>query len=227
MNRSRIEHLEQLSKDLLYGEVSPLEVASLNVFDRISVLGGWFLCSLTRLGVLAVHYGKIAHLKMLHEVDEIIRKTEIFAQSHLRWLKSIKETSCLRTEIVKEIKQGDGSRLLKLVCQLLDEMTGENIYLKMAEQNATDDEFKANIMQCAKENIDELQEKFGLDVPYLRLLESFFACCDEDGISALYKRLEPEELLQAAQVPPKAEPEFYNESVKVIKDNAKRMYPER
>lgn len=222
----RMQKLESLSKELLNGQINPLEIVSLNPFDRLKVIGGWFLCCLTRLGALSVNYGRRAHLKMLHEIDDILRKTECFAQSHLRWIKSLNKTSCLRTRIVNEIKQGDGSKLPELVGQLLDEVTKENIYARMIEQRAADKKFKENMMCAARDNIDNLQIQFGNDVPYLRLLEGFFHCCNEDGITELYKSLEPEEIIRSADLPGKAEPGEYIESLKIIRDNVKRMYPE-
>lgn len=207
----KIEELDQLARNFINGEVEPLEISGLNIFDMWAVLTLAAAYSCTKIGTMSpklcanIKYNILSHYEMFRT------RTIFFEKMYDDWITRTREYSTKRTELVKLIKSEDAdvTQILAVALRIIDLLTKEDIYLKFFELRQNDKMFKAHALRSANKNIDYLMSKFGEDVPYARLLERFYTATCDDKIADLFEQLDSDHLRDKARrgIPVKKEPD--------------------
>lgn len=194
MRAEIIENLDQLARDFINGEVEPLKIHGLNIFDMWAVLTLASTYSLAKIGTVSrvecatLKYHILSHYEMFRT------RTVFFEKMYSDWVQRTRDYSSKRTELTKALTADeiDIEKILVLSMSIIDLLTKEDIYLKLFQRKCDDKMFKAHSMQAAEKHIDEFFELLGNDVPYAKLLERFYSATVEDKIADLFKQLDPE-----------------------------------
>lgn len=222
MRVETIEELDQMARDFINGEVEPLEISGLSIFDMWAVLTLASAYSLTKIGTISPRACAGFKYHILGHYEEFKTRTIFFEKIYSNWIKRTHDYSAKRTELTKALAadEVDCEQVLVLSMEIIDLLTKEDIYLKLFQRKCDDKMFKAHSMQAAAKHIDEYIEKLGDNVPYAKLLERFYAATCEDGIAEIFKELDVDGFRDKARraIPVK------KDKLKGIADSMEKMY---
>lgn len=189
-----IDELDQMSRDFINGEVEPLKVRGLSLFDRWAVLTLASAYSLTKMGTISPSACAVFKYDILREYELFKTRAGFHEIMFTEHINRMRDYSVKRTELTKLLASGDADviEMFVLSLQIIDLLTHEDIYLKLFQQKCNDKMFKAHALRTAANHIDEYREQFGEDIPYAKLLERFYAATCEDGIADLFYELDVE-----------------------------------
>lgn len=225
MRAETIDELDQMARDFINGEVEPMKIHGLNIFDMWAVLTLAATYSLTKMGTISPNLCASFKYHILSHYEKFKTRTLFFEKMYSDWVKRTRDYSSKRTELTKSLTADkvDVEKVLVLSMSIIDLLTKEDIYLKLFQRKCNDKMFKAHTMQAAEKHIDEFFDLFGNEVPYAKLLERFYAATTEDKISDLFIQLDPEKFRDKARraIPVK------KDEYKDIKQSFKKMYEVR
>lgn len=219
MRAEKIDDLDQKARDFINGEVEPLKISGLNIFDMWAVLTLASSYSLAKIGTISRKACAGFKYYILSFYEKFKTRTMFFEKMYDDWVDRTHKYSAKRTELTKALAadEVDCEQVLVLSMEIIDLLTKEDIYLKLFQRKCDDKMFKAHSMQAAAKHIDEYIEKLGDNVPYAKLLERFYAATCEDGIAEIFKELDVDGLRDKAR---RAIPVKKND----YKDIAKSIY---
>lgn len=192
MRAEKIDELDQKARDFINGEVEPLKISGLNIFDMWAVLTLASSYSLAKIGTISREACAGFKYHILSYYEKFKTRTMFFEKMYDDWVDRTHKYSAKRTELTKALAadEVDCEQVLVLSMEIIDLLTKEDIYLKLFQRKCDDKMFKAHSMQAAAKHIDEYIEKLGDNVPYAKLLERFYAATCEDGIAEIFKELD-------------------------------------
>lgn len=222
MRAEKIDDLDQKARDFINGEVEPLKISGLNIFDMWAVLTLASSYSLAKIGTISRKACSGFKYHILSFYEKFKTRMVFLEKFFSDWVKRMRKYSAKRTELTKALTadEVDCEQVIVLSMEIIDLLTKEDIYLKLFQQKQKDRMFKAHSMQAAAKHIDEYIEKLGDDVPYAKLLERFYAATCEDGIAEIFKELDVDGLRDKARraIPVK------KDNLKGIADAMEKMY---
>lgn len=222
MRAEKIDDLDQKARDFINGEVEPLEISGMSIFDMWAVLTLASSYSLAKIGTISQKACAGFKYHILSHYEKFKTRTLFFEKMYDDWIKRTRNYSAKRTELTKALTADafDCEQVLTLSMEIIDLITKEDIYLKLFQRKCDDKMFKAHSMQAAAKHIDEYIEKLGDNVPYAKLLERFYAATCEDGIAEIFKELDVDGFRDKARraIPVK------KDKLKGIADSMEKMY---
>lgn len=216
-----ITELEKLAMDIINGEIEPIVICSLNIFDQWAVNALANVYSMCLLGIQSRKSCIAEKRAILHQYEYFKTRISSLEALNLKHIETV-TTSSESCNITKALQKGDLLSALKSALICLDAYQSGNIYMKAFEKAVSDSDFKSKALKASQQQIDELMKLYGNDIPYARLIERLYAVADKDRLTKLFAQLDPEKFAaMAEEMPYKTEDE---KTIKIISNSIKALY---
>lgn len=191
MNDKTLDELNDMAKRWIDGEVNHLEVVSLKLFDRLLVLELANIYSMCKVGLLSEKYTAAYKLKFLQEYRELKLKTEFLLTQQEQQINYINNASGTLTEVCKEYGKDevDLVKLCELQAKAIDELTRENVHIKLWNSVRTYKKPKDYARRHMNKIVDDLIERFGSKVPFEQVVVSYLNACLKDDRKEMWEQL--------------------------------------
>ena len=217
-----ITELDKLAMAIINGEIEPMVIFSLNIFDQWAVRALADVYSMCLLGVQSRKTCIAEKRAILHQYEYYKTRISSLEALNLKHIETVTTTSSESCNITKALQKGDLLSALKSALICLDAYQSGNVYMKAFERAVSDPDFKSKALKASQQQIDELMSLYGNDVPYARMIERLFAVADKDRLTKLFAQLDPEKFsAMAEEMPYKTEDE---KSIKIISNSIKALY---
>lgn len=223
-NSKLIDRLNALAMKIINGKAEPMKIESLPLFQQVAALGLTNIYGLTIQGFMSRETCKRIKFNILSNLRTIETRWVFVRKIHDNWVKRNRDFSARSCELTRALaEKTDAEKVLKLAMQLLDDMTREDIYQKMFCRAMEDKDFKRKVHAIGRENVDRWMQRFGSEVPYLELLDKFYAAVVNDGIAEIMQDLDNDILLPHAEkdIPEKTESV---QQLKGLGESLERLY---
>lgn len=217
--QNRIIDLDRIAMAVIHGEVESETVWSLCYLDQLTVLSLINIYSICLNGFMSRKTCKKMKLKIFKEHDLLKSRLgwdEVHYQENIEMTRKLSSKKC---EVSKALQNGEFWAALESALECLDAMHSGNVYMQLFEEACRDKKTKAKALNVAKSKIDELYAKYGNDVPYAKMIESFYAAADRDDITEVFKYLNPDKYEPLCEIM-----EVKTDDEKVKKEIAARIY---
>lgn len=190
-NNKTLEELNEIAKRWIDGEVNHLEVVSLKLFDRLLVLELANIYSMCKVGLLSKEYTVAYRLKFLQEYRELKLKTEHLLVQQEQQIDSVRSASETLTEVCREYskEEVDLERLCELQARAIDELTRENVHIKLWNSVKSYKQPKDFARRHMSKIVDELIDRFGGKVPFEQAVVSYLNACLKDRRKEMWEQL--------------------------------------
>ena len=217
-----ITELDKLAMALINGEIEPMAIFSLNIFDQWAVRALADVYSMCLQGIQSRKTCIAEKQAILHQYEYFKTRMSFLEALNSKHIDTVTKTSSESCNITKALQNGDILSALKSALICLDSYQSGNIYMKAFEKAVSDPEFKSKALKASNQQIDELMSLYGNDIPYARLIERLFVVADKDRLTKLFAQLDPEKFsAKAEEMPYKTEDE---KSLKIISSSIRNLY---
>lgn len=190
-NDKTLDKLNEIAKRWIDGEVNHLEVVSLKLFDRLLVLELANIYSMCKVGCLSEKYTAAYKLKFLQEYRELKLKTEHLLVQQEQQIDSVRSASETLTEVCREYgkEEVDLERLCELQARAIDELTRENVHIKLWHSVKSYKQPKNFARRHMSKMVDDLIDRFGGEVPFEQVIVSYLNACLKDRRKEMWEQL--------------------------------------
>ena len=190
-NDNTLAELNEIAKRWIDGEINHLEVVSLKLFDRLLVLELANIYSMCKVGLLSEKYTAAYKLKFLQEYRELKLKTEHLLVRQEQQIESVRSASVTLSEVCKEYGKNevDLVKLCKLQARAIDELTRENVHIKLWNSVRSYKQPKDFARRHMSKIVDDLIERFGSKVPFEQVIVSYLNACLKDNRKEMWEQL--------------------------------------
>lgn len=223
MKRQRtIKALDNLAMAYIHGEVNTETIFSLCVIDQWAVRSLADIYSMCLFGIQSRDCCKKQKKGVLQQYDMFKTRFAYIEVLYYKLVETVRVTSGKSCEITKALQKCDFMSALKNSLECLDAFQNGNVYMKVFESAVSDEDFKKTALKVAESQVDTLMNAYGPDVPYAKMIERFYAAADEDGMTEIFKYLDPDKYNPLVdEMPEKSDDEKLKRSVA---DNMKALY---
>lgn len=187
----KIDDLNEIAIKWVHGEIEPLEVLNLKIFDRLLVTQLAFTYGLTKVGFMSRK--TCARYKFNYLQEHRGFKLEFF------WLEKMQEiqrnacrgASGVLTEITKmySMEDVDIIKLCEKQAECIDLLTNENVHLQLFHRSNMNNSPKYSIQQALKQWGTKFIEMWGAKVPYEQILTKFIDAQIKDDKKEMWEQL--------------------------------------
>lgn len=185
--KTTIEELDKLAMSFIKGEIEPKVIESLCPIDRVTALSLISAYSICINGLMSREACKQVKLKIISSHALISSQIVWMKAIYSKHIEYVKRTSTLFSDMLLKIKSGDGIGAVAAACKIADAECDNDVYTEAFRKACSDENFKEQALREGAKQVDRLQEEYGNDIPYAKMIERFYAAASGDGLMEAFK----------------------------------------